>query len=335
MLSPSDLVRLPYTPDLTEGGIAYALRTLAYAFDREGRSPYERLRRVVANVVVELAFRRYLAQQGIPFEVKAATPFTDRERFDVVLEGRRCDLKSYLISHREQIQQMRENPAILLNAPALVPSDSHAGDGHAYSDIYIFAFLSGLIAASQADLQKAIEKKQPHYLINVLPLAWRKPLNWNPLGQLILKSESAEELIVEVNGQDEARKMKRKVVSLPPGVRVKLDEPFYSVTSLHVRRIPEARLGIRCETIPEAHIISPFDWGNIWVYGMDIFLAGHITHEEFGHQAVPLFPNAKTFQYEHTHVKNLSLSVSKLKPMSKLLGAPVAPPRLDETKPTT
>ena len=30
MLSPDDLLRLPYTPDLTEGGIAYALRSLSY-----------------------------------------------------------------------------------------------------------------------------------------------------------------------------------------------------------------------------------------------------------------------------------------------------------------
>lgn len=321
MLSPSDLLRLPYTPDLTEGGIAYALRSLAYAFDREGRSPYERLRRVVANVAVELAFRRYLTQNEIPFEVRSATPFTDRERFDVVLNDRRCDIKSYLISHREQIMQMRQNPSILLNAPALVPSDSHAGDGHSYNDIYIFAFMSGLIAASQADLHKAIEKKQPHYLVHVLPLAWCKPVNWNPLGELVLKSESAQELIVEITGQDSAREVKRKVVSLHPGVKTRLDEPFHSITALHVRRVPEARLGIRCETIPEAYLVSPFDWGNIWVYGMDVFLAGHISYEEFGHQASMLLPNAKTFQYERTHVKNLSLPVSKLKPMKKLFNA--------------
>jgi hypothetical protein len=39
MLTPSDLLRLPYTPDLTEGGIEYALRSLANTYEREGRSP--------------------------------------------------------------------------------------------------------------------------------------------------------------------------------------------------------------------------------------------------------------------------------------------------------
>lgn len=321
MLSHSDFLRLPYTPDLTEGGVEFALRSLAYSYEREGRSPYGRLRRLVANVAVEVAFRRYLSQNGIPFDVKASTPFTDRERFDVVLDGHRCDIKSFLISHREQIKQIRQNPAVLLDAHALVPSDSHAGNGHSYNDIYLFAFMNGLVAASQADLQKAIAKQQPHYLVHVMPMTWRKPVTWIPLGTLTLKSESAEELIVEINGQDEAREMKRKVVSLPPGVKVTLDESFHSITALRVRRVPEARVGIRCEGLNEAHLIAPYEWSNIWIYGMDLFMVGYATYEEMGQRAMLLQPNSKTFQYERTHTKNLALPVSRLKPIKKLLDA--------------
>ena len=318
MLSSSDFLHLPYTPDLTEAGIAYALRSLAYSYERDGRSPYGRLRRLVANVAVELAFRRYLTQEHVSFEVKASTPFTDRERFDVVLNGHRCDLKPFLISHREQILQIRKNPAVLLDAQALVPSDSHAGDGHSYNDIYLFAFMNGLVAASQADLQKAIEKNQPHYLVYVPSMLLRKPMHWKPLGRLTLRSESAEELIVEVNGQDEAREMKREVISLSPGVNVKLHEVFYSITSLHVRRVPEARIRIHCDALNETLVIAPHDWSNIWVYGMDIFMVGYATYEEMSQRATLLLPNSRTFQYERTHVKNLSLLVSKLKPIQKL-----------------
>lgn len=318
MLTASDLLRLPYTPDLTEGGIEYALRSLPYTYEREGRSPYDRLRRTVASVAVELAFRRHLSQNQIPFDVKAATPFTDRDRFDVVFDGHRCDVKSFLISHRNQITQIRQNPAKLLDAPVLVPSDSHAGDGHSFNDIYVFAFMTGLLAASQMDLQRALAKSQPHYLLHILPMTWRKPASWSPLGKLTLKSESAEELIVEINGQDEARELKRMVISLPPKVKVNVDESFYSINSLHVRRLPDARVGIRCEKLNEAYIIAPHEWGNLWVYGMDIFMVGHISYEEFGQKARLLLPNSKTFQYDHTHVKNLSLQVSKLKPLQKL-----------------
>lgn len=319
MLTHADFLHLPYTPDLTEAGVAYALKSLAYSYERDGRSPYGRLRRMVANVSVELAFRRHLTQENILFDVKASTPFTDRERFDVVLNGHRCDIKSFLISHREQIKEIRQNPAVLLNAHALVPSDSHAGDGHSYNDIYLFAFMNGLVAASHADLQKAIAKQQPHYLVYVPPITWRKPAHWKPLGTLTLKSESAEELLVEVNGQDEAREMKRAVVSLAPGVKVAMNEAFYSVTSLHVRRMPEARVGIHCETLNESLLITPLDWSNIWVYGMDILMTGYATYEEMSQRATLLPPNSRTFQYERTHVKNLALPVSRLKPMQTLL----------------
>lgn len=318
MLSPTDILRLPYTADLTEGGVAYALRSLNYSFERAGTSPYDRLRRIVANVAVELAFRRYLSTNNIPFEVKAAAPFTDRERYDVSLGGQRCDLKSYLISHRAQITEMRRDPSIVLNAPALIPADQHAGDGHLRNDLYVFGFLAGLIAASQADLKKAIETKQPHYLVHALPEAWRKPTSWNPLGALTLKSDSAEELLVEVNGQDEAREMKRRVISLPPKTKINLNESFYSISSIHIRRVIDGRLGIKCESIKEAHVIQPTEWGNIWVYGLEIFLAGYLSYEDFGQRAVALAPNSKVFQYEHTRVKNLSLPVSNLKPMKKL-----------------
>lgn len=318
MISSSEILRLPYTPDLTEGGIVYALRSLMYSFDRAGSSPYDRLRRTVASVAVELAFRRYLSGQNIPFEVKAAAPFTDRERYDVSLGGRRCDVKSYLISHRSQIGEMRRDPAVLLSAPALVPSDQHAGDGHLRNDIYIFGFLAGLTAASQTDLKKAIETKQPHYLVHAMPEKWRKPMNWNPLGALTLKSDSAEELLVEVNGQDEARELKRCTINLPPKTKVTLNESFYSLASIHIRRVVDARIGIHCDAIKESHVISPAEWGNIWVYGMEIFLAGYLSYEEFGQRATALAPNSKVFQYEHTRVKNLSMPVSHLKPMKKL-----------------
>src|SRR5687768_11289162 len=141
MISSCDLLHLPYTRDLTEGGIAYAVRSLAYTYNRMGGSLYDRLRRIVAGVTVELAFRRHLTEQNIPYNVMGATPFTDPDKYDVSLGGRRCDIKSFLITYREQISQIQNNPNILLQAPALVPSDQHAGDCHSDYDLYLFAFL--------------------------------------------------------------------------------------------------------------------------------------------------------------------------------------------------
>ena len=318
MISTSDLLHLPYTRDLTEGGIAYALRSLPYAYDRMSGSPYDRLRRIVAGVTVELAFRRHLSKQDIPFDVKGAMPFTDHDRYDVSIGGRRCDIKTYLITHRERISEMRRYPQVLLRAPALVESDQHAGDGHSGHDLYLFAFLSGLIAASQDDLKKVIEAGQPYYLLHAMPDSWTRPRQWTPLGALALKSESDETQTVEIGGQDEGREMRSCVVEIPPRTRVEVPQGFFSLSYLYIKSSPNARIGIHSPARRQTYLISTLDWGNIWVYGMDILLAGYITREEFSRRASFIQAGARAFQYETTPTKHLALPVSDLKPLSEL-----------------
>ena len=318
MITVSDLLHLPHSRDLTEGGIAYALRSLPYMYQRAGASRYDRLRRVVAGAAVELAFRRYLSEHDIPFEVKGALPFTDPEHYDVTLGGRRCDIQSYLITYRDQISAMRRDPQVVLKAPALVASDKHAAEGYSNNDLYLFAFLSGLVAASQDDMQRVIAGNQPHYLIHVMPDSWVRPQTWNPLGALVLKSDSEETQIVEIGGQNEGREMRSCNVELPPRTRIQIKAEFFSLTYIHMESIPNARIGIHSPIRGETYIIGPMDWGNIWVYGMDILLAGYLTREEFNRRASHIQAGARVFQYDKTRTKSLAVPVSDLKPLSEL-----------------
>ncbi|MBN1450849.1 MAG: hypothetical protein JW963_07535 [Anaerolineales bacterium] len=318
MITPSDFLHLPYAPDLTEGGIAYAIRSLPYTYDRMGGSPFDRLRRIVAGVAVELAFRRYLSQRDIPYDVKGATPFTDPDRYDVSLGGHRCDIKSFLISRRDQISSLRTQPELLLKAPALVPSDQHAADGHREDDLYLFAFLTGLIAASQEDLGKALNANQPAYLIHAMPKAWSKPANWQPINPLTFKSESDQTLTVEIGGQAQGREFLTRRVELPPHTRVKVDDAFYAVASIHIDQLPAARLGIHSPYMGEAYLVDPFAWGNIWVYGMDIILTGYILREEFARKGSQIQPGSRVFQYSKTRTKNLAVPIADLKPLGRL-----------------
>ncbi len=318
MLTSSDFLHIPFTPDLTKGGIAYAIRSLPYTYDRMGGSPFDRLRRIVAGVAVELAFRRHLSQQEIPYDVKGATPFTDPDRYDVSLGGHRCDVKSFLITRREQINSLQTHPELLLKAPALVPLDQYAADGHRDDDLYLFAFLSGLIAASQGDLNKAIAAGRPTYLIHSMPKGWTRPQVWRPLGPLALKSESDEILTVEIGGQAQGREFMTRTLELPPRTRVEVDEPFFALSSIHVHKLPAARLGIHSPVMDEPYIIDPFGWGNIWVYGMEIILTGYIPREEFRRRSSLIQPGSRVFQYAKTRTKNLAVPVADLKPLGRL-----------------
>lgn len=319
MITSLDLLRLPYTPDLIEGGIAYALHSLPYNYHLTSPSLYERLRRTVAGAAMELAFRRCLAGQDIPFEVKGARPFTEPDRYDVTLGGRRCEIKSFLISHRDQISQVRRSPQVLLGTPALVESDLHAGDGYSGHDLYLFAFLCGLVAASQADLRKVIETRQPYTLVHAMPETWVRPSKWTPLGKLVLKSEAEESLTLEIGGQDEGREMRSCTVVLPPRTRIEVEPGFFSLVYVQAKSKPGARIGIHSPLRKETFLVAPAGWGNIWVYGMDLLLAGYMTHEEFSRRASFIQAGSRVFQYDRTHVKNLAVPVSDLKPLSELL----------------
>ena len=101
-------------------------------------------------------------------------------------------------------------------------------------------------------------------------------------------------------------------------MRVTVNDPFYSVAAVHVKNMPSARLGIHSSAYKEAHVIPPLEWGNIWVYGMDIYLTGYISRGEFRQRAKLIAPNSRVFQYDHTKTKNLAVNVSSLNPLQDL-----------------
>src|SRR5664280_3836476 len=108
MISTNDLIPLPYTPDLSEGASAYACQWLAGTFERMGELPAERMRRCAAGAAVDLAFRRFLSAQGVPFEGREGAPFSQPEHTSLVLGGHHCELISYLISRPNQLAQLRQ-----------------------------------------------------------------------------------------------------------------------------------------------------------------------------------------------------------------------------------
>jgi len=318
MLTSTDLLHLPYTPDLTEAGITYACRSIASTSDRMGGSPLDRLRRIVGRVAAELAFRRYLSEQAIPFNVLRAAPFTHPDRYDVSLGGHRCDLRSFLIIRRPQIALLRQDPALVLQVPALIPLDQFAAEGHKPDDLYLFGFLLGVVAASQEDVAKATAAGQPTWLIHPLPDEWAHPADWQPLEKLALKSECETPITIEIGGQDAEREFVTSTLELPPKKRVPVEQCFHSLAYVHAACRPEARIGLHSPARGEAYLVPVHEWGNIWVYGMDILLAGWITHEEYRRKAKVLNAGMRTPQYDRTRVKNLLVPMAELNPLRPL-----------------
>ena len=324
MLTSADLLHLPFTPDLTEGGVAYACRALASMSGRMGSSPLYHLRSIVADVAAGLAFRRHLSGQGIPFNVLAETPFTHPSSYDVSLGGHRCNLKSFLITSRKQITRLRQDPGLLLQAPALLPLDEFAAEGHKPDDLHLFAFILGLVADARRDMDRATAAGQPAWLIHPLPDEWRRPPLWLPLEKLALKSECEAPITVEIGGQDAEREFVAVSLELPPKKRIPVEQGFHSLAYVHTSRRPERRIGLYCPIRGAAVIVSPYEWDNLWVYGMDIYLTGWLSHEEYRHKGKVLNAGMHTLQFDRTGVKNLSVPVEELNPLGPLLNKVIA-----------
>ncbi len=319
MLTPDEIIHLPYSPDLTQAGLAYACRSLPYTYNRMGGSPLERLRRITAGKAVELAFRRCLDAQAVPYDTLGVTPFTEPDRYDAALGGRRCDVKSFLVNQKNKIHLLQTHPEILLQASALVPVDQLESDHVADTDLFIFAFISGLTTPRPEDVQRALQARQPVYLIYPLPAAWSHPQGWNSMGAITLKTNADGPLIVELGGQNQRREYQSEVLTLPPSKAVRTQLDFYSLAFLHTPHLPQAKIGLHCPAVSqEPLILSESLWGNIWVYGVEILLAGYITRAEFRQRAQMLPAASRVFQYARTRVKNYTLPISELEPLADL-----------------
>lgn len=312
MLSPSDLITLPYTPDLTTAGIAYACRSLSYTYDRMGGSRFARLRRIVAGIAVELAFRRYLQASEVAFDLLGATHFTEPDRYDIALGGRRCDLKSFMLYRKQKIRLIRARPETLLTAQALVPEDQLTSDHFQDEDLYIFAFLTALITPDRTALRRALAARQPVFLIHPLPQKWARPSRWRPLGRLAMKAELEAPLTVEIGGQDAGRAFRVEQIELLPNKRVELGEDWHTISYLSIPRPLSGRVGLHSPVLGQTYLVQPHQWGNIWVYGMEIILAGYMTRGEFRRRAKRLPAGSRVFQYPRTRTDNWSVPVADL-----------------------
>jgi len=277
------------------------------------------MRRIVGGIAVELAFRRFLNENQIPFDVKGATPFTDPDKYDVSLGGRRCDIKSFIISRRKQINDLKRDPNLLMGASALIPSDQFAAaPGHKDRDLYIFAFLTGLIAASQKDIAKAKKAQKPVHLLHTMPKAWAKPKVWSSLGALALKTDCNHPITVELGGQDADGAFLAKRLTLKPRKRLVTEAGFHTLAYVHVSHLPQGQLGVHSPMRDETHLISPYDFGNIWFYGMRVILAGYLTRAQFREKAKELPAGSRVYQYSRTKTKNLAVPLRALNPLEGL-----------------
>jgi hypothetical protein len=318
MLSPDDLIQLPYTSDLTPAGVAYACQTLPLPACRNISETMRNLRQMVAQQAAELAFRRHLTTLHIPYKLCFESQFARPSRVSAVIGGRNCSLYNSQIFKRDDIRRIHQDPACLLSSPAAIPSTGLSQEIHSETDLLVFSFVTGLVTPSQAEITKVISARKSVYLLYPLPAAWSNPSRWDSLGNVVLKSESDTIISVTLGGYSQKHDFVSEEVILPPGQRVHAQQNYYCLSYLHTSHIPAKRLGLRCPSVDNTLVIQPYQWGNIWIYGMRIILAGWITRGEFRRCAHPYSNGTYAFRSKGTNSKYFGVPISQLYSLKEL-----------------
>ncbi len=318
-LSASDILVLPYDPQFSRAGVQYARDSLHFTYNRMRLNPADRLRKIVVGIAFEMATRRWFESASLPYNRLGATAFTDPDRFDLAIRGRRCDLKSSLIYDRRKIAALHADPGWVLDAEALVPEDQFESERMSEHDIYIFGFVTGLEARHSTDTAKAAAKGLPIYMVHTPPPThWAGLSQWRSLGELALKSDSEEAITVEIGGQDAHRRALRERVKLPPHARTTPKHDYFSVLYLSAPRLPGAVIGLHSPALQQTHLMRPADWANIWIYGQRLYLCGWLNKHDFRARSRRLPAHSPAKQYHRTATTNRALPIGELRSMAEL-----------------
>lgn len=270
MFSTGDFITLPYTPDLTEAGIAYTLRSLA--FGRSKLDPdFQREQAAVKSC--ELAFRRFLDASCLPYHL---APVVDPLSPHILLNGRRCAFHIRLCSEKGQISRMLHHPETLLEETFHV-DDSTAQEEE---DLLLFGFALALIARGKEDSLKAAAGGLPLRLVYPLPEEWNHPGRLKEYQSLVLKSEIPEPVDIEIGGLDCDLTYLTESFHLEPYYRRISGSKFHRSAFIMTKNMPSGRIGIHHRELASTVLVEPGQWHNIWVYGMKIILVGALTRRE-------------------------------------------------------
>jgi hypothetical protein len=316
MVKEEDFIHLAYTPDLTEAGIAYGLQWFADSCGETGKNILTKFQKLVLNKAVELAFRRYLAEQNVPSMTVPSMSFTSQGEYALIVAGWRCVLQCIFLPHQAAPQPAESSLYLIMQAAALVSSEQVIAWVPGNKDVYIFAFITDLVW--RESIQDSMVDRPAYWLV-ALPQAWSSPRTQAALGRLVLKVDGSSELQISIGGRNLDQQLVSERMILLPGQRVSTKYEYNCLAYLHAHQTPTNRIGISSPDRRLSHVVSPKEWTNAWVQGDAITLAGYMPHPEFSRRSRRLPSFSHNLDSDRGEEKYRMLTVRELRPLHDLL----------------
>jgi hypothetical protein len=312
-------VHIPYPSDLTEAGNLYACRWLALDFVRASNLDLAPLRRLSAEIAADLSLRRYLAQEHIPFNFVETEPFTHPDRNEIILGRRPCHVINAWIARKSHIDRLQGSPAALLSAPACVSEAAIASEKWGYQDLLIFAFALAVPKLARQAISNAQAEGNSDYRIYILPKSWRNASYEATIPGLAIQSASDGEITLELGGQTIHRDFVSQTLQLAPSQSAMAVQGFTRLAYLSTRQALTATISVHNIKLNRTLRITPDQWGNLWIDGVEIVLAGYIEVGDFRRRARRFRPSARHWELACSSPPSLSLPIQDLLPLPQLV----------------
>ena len=209
------------------------------------------------------------------------------ESYVLSLGGRRCEFIIAQILNKSHISNFRCQPERLLQVRQSIPSSKLFSELAKGSDIFIFAFLNALVTNSRKEIERALAAGQPCFLFYSLPINWTLP-NLTSIGNLIVKSGTKNPVTFELGGLDKEQNYQTERIDLEPGHFARASLEYHSLAFVRAHHLPNGRVDVHSSAVHKTSIINPGDWNNLWVYSLEIILAGYQVCSKLWKRAKPM-----------------------------------------------
>jgi len=317
-VTAADFIHLPYTADLTRAGILYACQSLAQAQRQIKVNPIHALRTLVVTAAVDVAFRRYLSQQGVPYQTLNVTPFSQPGHSEIILEKRRCVFICALSAGTAEGRPSREQVSALALKQARVPAAYLNTESHFDPELFLFAFVFHLPTFTRLDPRHPPKIDQPHYLLYPMSTLWARPRRWRSLGSLVLEVDAPRPITLDIGGLGEDRRYFSRTLQLQPHQPLDLHLGLYTLAYLALPTYLNGRIQIYSSGLRRRYSPSPDRWGNLWIQGSEIILVGYMSRGEFRQRAFTLHRGNQPWPAEAHTLKDRAIPVSALHPLRDL-----------------
>lgn len=318
-LATADLVSLAYSDQYSLAGVQQACESLLHGTGLAADVEPARLRSAVAAVAFEMALRRWLDEAQVSYQLPAHALGAPGALRQLALGGRKCELRPSMLTHAGAVQSVQADAGWLLGTSALVTPAELSAERLAEEDIFMFGCVTGSVAHSLRETQRAAAHAQPLCLVHIPPRPWLGLGSWRSLGQLVLKSAAKQPLQIELGGLDRAHQKLHCTLLLQPMQRTLVPEDFYCLRYVCVAALPDGVLGVHSPALRQTPVITPRQWHNIWFYGLQVYLCGWLNKRDFRSRSVRLAAGTRVRQYVRTEEVVHAIEIVRMRPLARLL----------------